>query len=338
MDAFGVGLIEVPPDAQPLITDAQGRAVMAIKPVGRGEVVAFTGKRTLWGLTRPPEQQNTEVARRLIGNLFAYLARDAQPRAEEPSVPDTIPPDQAFRVGEITVQYSGPLRERAAFLAKEFPRLYREMERLFGVPPVAPITIEALPGAGGGFTAGRHIAIGVTGTDEDVLAILLWEMTNAWKFPSGPAWVEVWAELTTYLLRERLDIYPAARRSRDMLNAFQALLAADPDLKSMDVSRKAPDENAHRLKVKKVALMLLRLHQRYGDAFFHRLLKIHRAQHGAKEFIDMDDLVVEMSLAAGEDLFPFFAAYGTTVHPRPIDFAEAERWLREYEGRKPPCR
>lgn len=49
--------------------------------------------------------------------------------------------------------------------------------------------------------------------------------------------------------------------------------------------------------------MLLRLHQRYGDDFFRRLMRIHRVQHGSTEFIGIDELVVELSLAAGEDLF-----------------------------------
>lgn len=35
--------------------------------VEEGEVALTTGKRTLWGLTRPPELQNTETARRLFG-------------------------------------------------------------------------------------------------------------------------------------------------------------------------------------------------------------------------------------------------------------------------------
>lgn len=331
MNAFGVGLIEFPTDAEAIITDAQGRAVMAIKRVGKGKVVVFSGKRTLWGLTQPPDPQSTTVARQLIGNLFAFLSREASPRIDEPRVPDLIPPDKELRVGQMRIRHTDPLKERAEYLAKEFPRLYREMERLFGVPPARPIDIEVLPTAGGGWTSGNLIGIGALGKDDDVLAILLWEMTNAWKLPSAHGWIEVWAGFTTYLLRERLNIYPPARRTQDMLNDFKALLAVDPDLKQIDVSQISPDENAHRLKVKKVALILLRLHQRYGDEFFRRLLRIHRAQYKSEEFIAMEDLITEMSLAAREDLFPWFAGYGTTVRPRPIDYMEADRWLAKYQ-------
>lgn len=331
MNAYGVGLIEIPSDAEAIVQDAQGRAVMAIKPVGKGEVVVFTGKRTLWGLTRPPDPQSTTAAHQLIGNLFAFLARERNLSSNDLKVPEIILPDKELVVGQLKIRYTQPLKERALFLAKEFPRLYSHMERLFGVPSLRPIEVEVLPSAAGGWTAGRVIGIGALGTDDDVLAILLWEMTNAWKLPSAHGWVEVWAGFTNYLLRERLNIYSPAERSGDMLNDFKALLAADPDLKQIDVSQVSPDENAHRLKVKKVALMLLRLHQRFGDEFFHRLLRIHRAQYKSEEFISIDDLIAEMSLAAREDLFAWFAGYGTTVHPRPIDLKEADRWLAMYQ-------
>jgi hypothetical protein len=322
MDAYGVGLISIPDDAKPLITDARGRVVMAMRKVGKGEVVVCTGKRTLWGLTRPPEPQNTEVARQLFGHLFAYLSRGIKPRPGVPPVPETILPDKQIVLNGMTVTYAGPLKARAEFLAAEFPRMYREMKQFFGAPPLETIHVEALPGAGGGWTAGSNIGIGVTGNDDDVCAVLLWEMTNAWKLPSGPGWIEVWARLTTYLMRERLDIYSPGRQAQDQFADWKALLAVDPDLKKIDVSQNAPNEVAHRQKVSKVALMLLRLHARYGDEFIHRLVHIHRAQHGAQEFIGMDDLIVEMSQAAHENLFSWFAAYGTTVHPRPLDLGQ----------------
>jgi hypothetical protein len=330
MDAFGVGLTDIPPGAEEIIVDSKGRSVMAIKRVGKGEVLVFTGKRTLWGLTRHPDPQSDEVVQQLVSNLFAYLSREAKPHASEPPVPQLIPPDRELRVGQLKVIYTEPLKERAEFLAKEYPRLYHEMECLFGVPPMRSIDIEALPSAAGGWTAGNLIGIGALGKADDVLAIFLWEMTNAWDLPEAHGWVEVWAEFTSYLLRERLNIYSPARRTQDMLSAFKDLLAADPDLKRIDVSKASPDENSHRLKVKKVALMLLRLHQRYGDEFFQRLLRIHRAQYKSEESISIDDLITEMSLAAREDLFPWFAGFGTTVCPQPIDFRDADDWLARY--------
>lgn len=78
--------------------------------------------------------------------------------------------------------------------------------------------------------------------------------------------------------------------------------------------------------------ILAQLEDKYGSQFMRHCLQSLRTdpdllapenpeEAAKKKRITIDDIVYHMSIAAGEDLFPWFKEMGITVHPRAIPTA-----------------
>lgn len=330
--AHGVGLIETD-SADPVIVDADGKVVMAARKLGQGRVVAFTGKRLLWGCMPESSIQHDEDDAALVRRTLAWLLEGRPPRAHLDRIVDLRHPDIELKGKRTSIRTTEVLRSRAQHTLDEFDHVYDVLYDYFKVPAYSDLKINALAGAGGGWRAGDEIGIGVLAGDDGIKSLLLWEMTNGWGPPIPPSWVEMWALHTEQVLSDRLAIGPPAQRMLTRLKDMQDVLEIDPTLDKLDLAD-AGDEKTHRKVLSKASAAMEQLERMY-PGFIPRLCRIHRAREGWTEMVPVQDFVHLCSLAAGTDLYPYFQSLGTTVEPKTIDLSLAAQLLKEYERQHP---
>ena len=332
LKANGVGLIEAK-SATPVIVDADGKLVMAARRIGKGRVVAFTGKRLLWGCTEKSSIQYDVDDEALVRRVFDWLAEGRPPRENVTSLIGFRHPDIVLKGKRTSIRTTEVLRERSQFTLDQFDRVYDTLYGYFMVPAFSKLKINALAGAGGGYRGGDDIGIAVLASDDGLKSLLLWEMTNGWGPPIPRSWGEMWAFHTGNVLKGRLGIQTPAQRIASRHRALQETITADPTLTKIDLAD-AGDEKTHR-KVLIKALFVMEELERIHPGFIPRLCRIHRVLHAKIEAVSMQEFVYLCSLAAGRDLYPYFRSLGTTVEPKTIDFAQAARLLDKYEREHP---
>jgi hypothetical protein len=334
LKAHGVGLIETD-SAEPVIVDAAGNVVMAARKLGTGRVVAFTGKRLLWGCMPESSVQHDEDDIALVRRMLTWLLEGRPPRANLEQLVRLRHPDIELKGKRTSIRTTELLRERAALTLELFDDIYDGLYDYFKVPAYSKLKINALAGAGGGWRAGDEIGIAVLTSGDALKTLLTWEMTNGW----GPATPHSWGEMCAFhvmqVLRGRLDIDTPAKRIVERHRALQEAIDVDPGLDKLDLADPG-DEKTHR-KVLIKALFVMEELERSYPGFIPRLCRIHRAKHpeNRSEMVSMQEFVYLCSLAAGKDLYPYFQSLGTTVAPQEIDFARAADLLEEYEREHP---
>jgi hypothetical protein len=332
LKAHGVGLIETK-SAEPVIVDADGKVVMAARKLGEGRIVAFTGKRLLWGCMPESSIQHDEDDIALVRRTLAWLLEGRPPRAHLERLVDLRPPDIELKGRRTSIRTTEVLRARAQRTLEQFDRVYDVLYDYFKVPAYSDLKINALAGAGGGWRAGDEIGIAVLANDDGIKSLLLWEMTNGWGPPIPPNWVEMWARHTGQVLSDRLEIGAPAQRMLTRHQDMQEVLAVDPKLDKLDLADPG-DEKTHRLVLAKASAAMEQLECMY-PGFIQRLCRIHRAREGWTEAMPMQEFVYLCSLAAGADLYPYFHSLGTTVEPKAVDLSQAAQLLKEYERQHP---
>ncbi|MFQ5804831.1 MAG: hypothetical protein ACE5I3_00100 [Phycisphaerae bacterium] len=332
LKANGVGLIEAE-SAEPVFVDADGKVVMAARKTGQGRVVAFTGKRLLWGCTHESSVQHDPEIKTLVRRVFDWLREGRPSRAPRPDVVRVRHPDIEIKGKRTSIRTTEVLRGRAEYTLEQFDRVYDVLYDYFKVPAYSQLRMNALAGAGGGWRAADEIGIAVLASDEGIRSLLLWEMTNGWGPPIPDSWVEMWAVHTGQVLRGRLAIGSPAEQILTRHRKLQEAIEIDPHLNKLDLAD-AGDEKTHRKVLGKASYVVEQLERTY-PGFISRLCRIHRAQDSWTEQVSMQEFVYLCSLAAGKDLYPYFQSLGTTVEPQKIDFARAAELLEEYEREHP---
>ncbi|UCH34356.1 MAG: hypothetical protein JSV65_17800, partial [Armatimonadota bacterium] len=313
-----------------MATDAGGSAVLLLLQYGGGRVVITTDHSLLRNPSFERSTPQTQRQREFIVRLFDWLARLDQ-RNDSPAKPrrglQMRTPRTVLERNGLVVAYTPALRDGAAYILAAYDRFYAAMKDFFQCEPRRPLRLEALATGGGAFTSFPLLGIGVLTGDRAALdGFLLWEMTNAWPLPMAPSFTEAWATFVGSELGARLGVMSAEQAKRDIASHKVIIQADDPDFTRFDISIPDPDKtypgkpqrdfNWNHFRMLKCALVLRELYERYGIDMFRRLVRIHRAEHGASTFMvtpDFDSYVREMSLAAGEDLTQFFKSYGATV-------------------------
>jgi len=350
-----VGIVSVPKEASVLLADSTGKPVLAVREFGNGRVAVLTEYRFIKTIDEPPNE-------RLFVNLFGWLGANSankvkmanrRPQEIFPGIelhkghdyelvdkpeppewdggPDFIWPEIQVKRGAIMLQYSASMKARAEYLIQQYPVVYNTIYELFQVEPAQEMILEALPSSGGGYhwTKQRLVAIGALADDKAVVGIMGHEMVHAWGLPTPRNFPHGWTAFTDDYLSAKLQLRTPAEMTEEWNRELSELKALDPNLDSLDIVEATTDPTRQRLLDKKVGWILKELEKKYGLDFFARLVRIYREQgktprrEETYEGLPMDDFVYYASLAAGEDLYPWFRSLGTTVHPRPLQFQHA---------------
>lgn len=302
----------------PLVKNEKGDTIAFIAECGKGRVF-LSGDFSM--LSDYPEGSERDF----IIEVMKWLTRaddETIPSCRKQAGRKRRNPELVLHSNGLDVYYSAYLKEEASFLASNYPAIRSEIETFFNWKRSEPLSVIAT--TGGGFTDPKYIGIGVC----DVLprgmkGFLLWEGVNSTPTPAPKGLGESWACFTSRTLGTKVGIFTDEETSDPWEKIRTIILADDPALDKFDISVNMhetpmpgkPQRQATwiQYRKKKTALLMHFLHEKYGTEFIQRIFQIHFAQYDTPRTPDFDTWIRELSLAAGEDLTPFFRKYGTTV-------------------------
>lgn len=350
-ETLRLGIAKVPNDAVVLLGDSAGNPVLAAREFRKGRVAVLTEYRFIKTIDESTNEK-------LFVNLFSWLGANSPNKAKfthqrpqeifpgielhkgydyeladkpEPpnwnGGPDFIWPEIQIKRGGITLQYSASMRERADYIIQQYPVVYKTIFELFKVEPAQEMILEALPSPGSGYhwTKQKLVAIGALADDKAVLNIMSHEMVHAWGLPTPRNFSHGWTCFTDDYVSERLQLRTREQIAEGWNRRLSRVKEIDPNLNSLDIAQMTTDPSFQQILDTKVGWVLKELGRTYGLDFFPRLVRLYREHTKVPcdtdpcRALPLDDFIFYASLAAGEDLFPWFSSVGTTVRPRPIN-------------------
>ena len=305
----GCRVLDLGKDWKPLLVDDAGRAVLARRSYGKGQVLL--GSRELFG--KKPDASDPIHAvwiTPLLVELASGKAVDAQRRPRPQRV------DLERVVGPLTLEFHEGTEPFADALAAEYTLVRPHLVELTGVEPSEGMlkSLLVLPTGGGGFSSGARIAIGAFwgGYPErryPMIELIAHEAGHSWVLPHAePLWNEPIATYLGILTGDRLGM-PEARGVLE--RAITRARRLDPDLDQMDpLAEDAPRD----LVWGKSYFVFEELERLHGPGALARYFRAKRAHVPADHAnYSMDDCVAVWSEAVGVDLFPWFEGLGFGV-------------------------
>lgn len=307
--------IESPPGAMPLLAHRDtGETLAALAEHGQGRVIVCGARLTHFGL---------------LGHLHPLIAWLAEGSGEEKpasQVPTEIgPPPQKRIVGGIKLICDEPVAGRAGELARTIRRVDDFLTRMLADHWRLPDTVEVMQACERARPWWDGLFLAPTGTDAAVAynAAVSLSLNAIWDSYPGQLLVTLFPEATLprhlairFLEEEGFDEMASHLREITRIQ----LEAADPACGELDLPRVYwATEKWH----PKGMWLADELERRYGADFFSRVFSLLPKKAAddplpATFAWESDRAAYYLSLAAGEDLFPWLREIGTTVHPLPL--------------------
>ncbi|RKY74194.1 MAG: hypothetical protein DRQ14_02695, partial [Candidatus Latescibacterota bacterium] len=256
--------------------------------------------------------------------LLDWLSAGAEP--EDGEVPDEVPPDEAICEREgTTVHYVPFVEDRVDKSLEVLRKVLEEFNRSFGKDLSLPEVVEVVPSTMTEVSYVRGdgswgVSLGALPSEPKLafcVGVMLYDMFF-WKVRD--------AFILSGLLEGTLRIYLGTKAMRalgfddeaeEMYGEFMKWLGEDPEGRS-DFARMGWWWDERR--IPQGVRIWRELEEKYG----HLLPKLMeefpedpRKGVPPVPFTELDVMVWTMSRAVGEDLFPWFAGMGVTVHPLP---------------------
>ena len=338
----------------------EGAAVLAAVSFGHGRVAALGGVDFIKTMDAPTKgmlferlfiwlgensPKRTEMAGKGFDEIFPGIKRhgghDYELQSTKAWLRDRyrgrapfIWPEHSEVLGGVTVLYNDATKAEARRIMEAvFPRVREILAEIYGRGPAerkADRIIHFFCNAGGGYSWNRPFVtepiVGLPGLSNEPevpawkFGVVQHELTHSWRLPLALSG-HLLMSFNSIDLNEKL---PEMRewREQEWSGQLARLRAADPELKQIDLAvvvdyRESPKD---RLRWSKWNWTFRKLREKYGAGYFTRLISLaERDGVGIEENIPA--LIYYLSLAAGEDLYPWFAERGTTVKRRPLPAA-----------------
>lgn len=301
----------------PLVVDADGRPVLATRPLGKGHVLI--GSRGLFG-QKPDASDPINAA--WVTPLLVGLAGE---RAIDPSKPPrSTSAERSREVGPLTLEFHEGTEKFADSIHEVYVEVRPHLVAITGVEP-APGMITSmliLPTGGGGFSSGRRIAIGAWWGDYPtrrypMVELIAHEAGHSWVLPHAePLWNEPIATWLGIEVGRRLGM-PEAQDTID--RQIAAARRRDPGLDRIDpLAADAPRDVIWG----KSYFVFEELERLHGPGAMSKYFQAKRRLVPAdRPSYSMDDAVAVWSAAVGEDLFPWFRSLAFDVDQSRTDLA-----------------
>ncbi|HOI54833.1 MAG TPA: hypothetical protein PLP01_06260 [Phycisphaerae bacterium] len=306
-------------NVQVLAREAGGEPVAVVGEFGKGRIFLTTELAFAADTER-------EAQRDLMVKIIRWVSRSDDPSAAprmklKKAGYRRRNPELVLKQDGIEVLHTAYLKDEAALLVKESPKIRKAVNDFFQWQRSEPIKVITV--TGGGFTDRSYVGIGVCDlSEQERRGLLLFETVNSTPTPAPTGLGEAWAVFIGRVLGPKLGT-TAADEEDPWEKIREQVLPDDPKLDKFDISvdmRANPlpgspkgQGNWVQFRKKKCALLLKELHDKHGVEFIRRFFRIHFATFDTPRTPDFDTWVKELSLAAGEDLTDFFRMHGTTV-------------------------
>jgi hypothetical protein len=295
------------------------------------------GKGVIVHLVSPELAVETVNGRRtangpLLSALTAIAAGEHSPRTDGRRVPwenegigGAFYPEREIDVSGVTVLYADSQLPDTIELAKtRFTDVMGVLQKMLPTPPNPgeAFYIELAAGNGGGWAENAYtpkLAGTIATNHEAILSILAHELAHTMY---GPAAVDgtPGCALPDWFSEAHAGWFQRKAMGRlgygDGGPAFNAQVAKqDPLLDDLDLAN-IPDGTMG-LAWSKAWVIWSILDARYGEQWYPRWMEyLHNTYNDPKRQLTMDECIVSMSHAVGEDLAPLFERFGTTVGAR----------------------
>jgi len=294
-----------------LIRDAEDRAVMARRAVGKGSLLVVS--RALSG--RQPDAKDPINA----GIWQPVLAKLAAGKRVDPTQrPRSTMPENVTDKGGLEIQCSDYLQPMADEIFEIYEKAHPRMAEILGVPPNEGMLkrLILLPTGGGGFSSGEAIGLGVWWGDfpnrrYGMVELLGHEATHSWVLPFGePMWNEGIATYVGILLGREFGYNEEADAT--LKGWIDGAKRHDPDMTKYDPAQ--GKDVPHVVRMAKPMWIFEELRRRQPD-LLQRYFRAKRRLIDPKKMkrYTADDCVAVLSIAAGRDLFGWFRSLGIDV-------------------------
>ncbi len=300
-----------PADWQILVKDAQGRTVMAKRPVGKGQLLVAS--RSLCGHNpNASDPINDQWLRPLLKQIAAGKQVDPGRR------PKNQTPENRTQRDRLPVQYSDYMKPHADAIYEVYDECFPVIEELMGVPPSEGMltSLILLPTGGGGFSSGSSIGLaawwgGFPEKRYGMVELITHESVHSWVHPfSEPIWNEGIATYVGILAGMKLGLEADAKDTLD--GWIRGAKRHDPNMDKLDIVN---GENIpHVVHMAKPMWIFEQLRKEKPDIvarYFKNKRKLATPRRIKK--YTADDSIVVLSIAMGRDLFPWFRSLGITV-------------------------
>jgi len=309
-----------------------GKIIEARRVFGKGRVMLIGAMNTLMpATTDSPEIQAKNKT--LFTERLKWLAEGKEPVGGEPRVPSSmaggggIYPELEKNIGDVVLFYAlNQRKELLDCMDNDLPRAQRILQDWFPSKKSEPIYLVLAAGSGGAWVVNAYKP-----KEVGLISINPLSLIDAYAFEmghlnSGPAngygrtagWVQAingsngqagWFQ--GKILAVFNDSYKN-KPNRDCNSFFKTDKKGD----SIDLAQFNPDElYSYNDKITKLWYVFQKLDDRYGTTWYPRWLWVMNTRWDStpEKQLTFDEMAEDMSIAVGEDLFPFFAKLGTTL-------------------------
>jgi len=306
-----------------------GTPVAAVRAFGKGRL-AVADHRLVLPSDKAPEHGPLSRAalEERVGRWLRSLSEGKRPVGgpanlpmEDPGVGGAVYPELEERVGGAVVFYAKNQTDAVLqCVRKEVPRVDRQVREWIPSPkPKDPMFLILAAGEGGGWAVNMYEPkeVGIISADSDgILSILAHEVAHTCyagppnsKGGAAGNLPEVFSEAHAGWFQRKADFWRTGKTGHNA----NGLFTFDPDATKLDLSR--GESYPYGQAWTKLWWLWQKLDERYGPTWYPRWLwvKNQRWADQPNRRLSWDDVVEDMSIAVGEDLFPMMRRIGTTL-------------------------
>lgn len=316
---------------------SSGEPVMARRKFGKGRVFIISSASYLnFPGGDNPDQQAVKTSRiELLTDVIEWAAEGKEPVGGTLRLPTIgaggpIYPDLKEKLGNVILYYTGNQTNTILDAIKtDMPKSKRQIEQWLPSPkPDEPMNLLLMSGTGGGFAVNAYLPkeiASISINKAGVLSVFAHELAhtmpgppnakgeiagNCYTFPDqGEAhagWFQ--AKSNALLLEGRM-------KGKNPNSIFEF----SPDLDKIDLAQEIRHNQKKWGKGKhwtKTWWLWQKLDERYGTTWYPRWRWVQhtRWMDDPDRKLTIEDIITDMSIAVGEDLFPLFDKLGTTLN------------------------
>lgn len=315
------------------VKEADGNRPIAIRRTwGKGRIVLLSSVQIVaWSAAAPAHAPDSVQMRGgFLADLIRWTAKGSRPDASDTCLPVHLFPELEYQLGKLQVFYARNQNpEVVQALKEDVPQVKTWLSQWLGSSGTEETTCMTLvSGEGGGFATGKSVMVAAI-SREGLLSVFAHELSHNVLGPAnddGGAWCGQWPALFSeahagWFQRKTMAKLGYDCHHDELLNVGMD----DPAFAQIDLAS-CPEGAAE---WRKLFWVLQKLDDRYGTTWYPRWLwvKNTRWRDDPTRVLSWDDVVQDMSIAVGEDLFPFFRRIGTSLRTERLSEAE-------FQGRK----
>ena len=325
---------------QVLIQGANDAPIMAAREFGEGRVAVIGDMKVIeWGKDSPKNTAKSKKANGAFLHELLYWAAFSQPPAggsrnlpTEAWGGGPIYPELKAEIGNITVFYAKNQKEPSLKAISDYmPSVKEQIESwLPSVPPPGRMYLILSSGGGGGWAVNAYEPkeVGIISLDQEgILSVFAHELAHTMAGPPNDKGEVagrlpgVFSEAHAGWFQGKIEALRTGKRDGHDPNR---LFEKDPDGKTIDIADLDRDKQEISKGWAKLWWIWQKLDDRYGPTWYPRWLwvKSVRWQDDPGHHLSWDEVVEDMSIAVGEDLFAFFREIGTTLEKERFPTAE----------------